>query len=116
MTGGGAAARPPIWWLAASGVAAALSLGLPWDGDGWPVGHQTSARVFVAATVVLLVVVARRPSPRLGVAALVTATLGLVLGGLQLHGGGLAYVVALALLAVALRRASLLPARPARRS
>ena len=71
-------------------------------------GKETAVRVVIAAVVALVVLAGRRRSGRLGTIAVAVALAGLALGGLRPLPGQLAYLAAVTLLAVALRRGGLL--------
>ena len=92
---------PARRWVAAGGVLAAISLGLPWA-PGAP-GSTQPSRVLVVTALVLVVLALRRGRPVLLPAAAAVAAGGVVLGGLDSSPGRLALAVAVFCLLGAVR-------------
>jgi hypothetical protein len=90
---------------------AVVSTGLPWAVDGQGsggavvVGHQSPARVLVAAAVGLVALGWRRGSRPLAWAGFAMGMASVAIDGSQLRSGALVMLVALGCLATAIRRA-----------
>ncbi|MGY5883052.1 hypothetical protein [Modestobacter lacusdianchii] len=100
-------------WLLAAAVCAAGALGLSWSGQLAGAAHP--ARVLVVAAVLLTVAGWRQGRDQLLTAAVVSAAVGLLLGGLDASPGRLALAAAAACLVLAGRAAGrrVLPRRTA---
>jgi hypothetical protein len=100
--------RRAAGWLAAAGVCAVASLGLPWSpGAGAPVGQQLGAgsplRVFVVLAAVLVVAGLRTGRHRLLSLAVAAGLAGVLVGGPAATPSRVALAVAAGCLVAALR-------------
>jgi hypothetical protein len=89
-------------WLAASGVLAVLSLGLPWSAS--TAGTGAPSRVAIIAAIALVTTGLVRGRDRLLSAAVLVAAAGVLIGGVGPSPGRLSLAAAVACLAVGLRR------------
>jgi hypothetical protein len=101
------------WWIGGACLAV-LSLGMPWD--GLLIGAAHPARAAVVGALVLAAAGLRTGRERLLTAALGTATVGVLLGGLAPSPGRLALAGAVACLVLGCRASDhrLLPGGPVR--
>jgi hypothetical protein len=89
-------------WLAAAGVLAVVSLGLPWSAS--TAGTGAPARVAIVAAVGLVAAGLVRGRDRLLSAAVLVGAAGVLIGGVGPSPGRLSLAAAVACLAVGLRR------------